>query len=640
MLAITRHLGAGLSRELGTLERAIVVAIGVAVVGGMLAVVLGFEVDRQRVMCAVLGLMMVVAFLTTNGSPSRPRRGSAAGCALALGSAIVAGYFTALSPTHQLRLPMVTPLSALESGAAVVLLLLILEATRRTMGMSLLVVIAGFLAYAVFGHLIEGSFSHRRLTGEEILDQLVFTPNGVFGSAMAVATFLVLIFVAFGSILERFGGGDFFFDLSAALVGRQPGGPAKVAIISSGLYGTISGSPTADVVTTGAFTIPLMIRVGYSRVYAAAIEAVASTGGAILPPVMGTAAFLMSDVTGISYGEIAKASIIGALLYYFALFVATDAMARRGNIGAFPSERIQAVGAVLRRDWVFFIPIAILIWFVFNGDRPTYGAGWAIIAMAPIALMRSANPRALLVALGGALSDSVRRAAPVVVACAVAGIVVGSLSITDLSGKFSSMLFGFAPGDLIYVLVIAALVTLILGMGMPTPAVYVLAAVLLAPAIINLGVSKLAAHLFIVYYASMSAITPPVAVAAFAAASIAEDNPIRIGLASCRLALIGFILPFLFVYRPALLMQGSALEIASVVLATFAGVTALAAGWQGYFYGRLEAARSAVMALGGVALVWPGWRINALGAAPVALVIVGQILLRRPGPIGDGGRHA
>lgn len=621
MLAVTRYIGAGQSRSLGGIEKAAVSLLGLACVAALLALVLGWDVDRGRTMALFLGAMLAVTFLTTNGSPRRPRTTTPAGIALALLSLAICGYFFLEQQAIQERLPMVTTLTSGQIVAAFALLLVILEATRRTMGMSLLVVVGAFLVYAIWGHLVEGAFSHRRLASEEIIDQLVFTPNGIFGAALTVATFLVFIFVAFGSILDRLGGGTFFFDLSAALVGRQPGGPAKVAIVSSGLYGTISGSPTADVVTTGAFTIPLMIRVGYSRIYSAAIEATASTGGALLPPVMGTAAFLMSDFTGIAYSKIAASAVIGAMLYYFTLFVATDAMARHGSIGAFPPERITSLATVLRRDWYFFVPIALLVWFCFHGDRPTYGAGWAILAMLAIALVRDRAPVVLLHALVEASAETAKRASTVVVACAMAGIVVGTLAITDLSGKFTSLLFSFAPDQLLFVLVISALVTLILGMGMPTPAVYMLAAVLLAPAIVKLGVSLLAAHLFIVYYASMSAITPPIAVAAFAAASIAEANPFRIGLACCRLAIIAFLLPFLFIYQPALVLQAPAPVVAMVAAMAFAGTFAATVGWEGYLWGRLSPPSRLALVASGVLLLWPLPAANAVGATGLAAVV-------------------
>ncbi len=632
LLTYLSYLGPGRSRELGRLERATITILGVSCTVLMLPIVLGMEAERNLVMFLFLAAMMTIAFLSTTGGAYRPAGRSWfawALCALTWASCL---YFVAMRGQHELRWPMVSPLTPYDMTAAAVLILLVLEATRRTIGMTLVVIVGLFLAYGIWGHLIEGSFSHRPLTLTEIIDHLVFTTNGVLGPALSVATFLVFIFVTFGAILDRFGGGDFFFDLSTALVGQQPGGPAKVAVISSGLYGTISGSPTADVVTTGTFTIPVMTRLGYSRVYAGAIEAVASTGGSIMPPVMGSAAFLMSDFTNIDYADIAIASIFTALLYYFGVFVATHCRARLDNLGAFSKDQIKPIGAVLRANWFFFVPISVLVWFVFSADRPTYGAGLAILTIIAIGALRMRFSPRIVRLLIEAAADGARRSSTVVVACAVAGLVVGTLTITDLSGKFSSMLFSFAPDQLIFVLLITMFVTIILGMGMPTPATYVLAAVLAAPAIIALGVPVLAAHLFIVYYASMSAITPPVAVAAFAAASIAKANPLHIAALGCRLGIVAFILPYAFIFRPALLLQAPLPEILGVAIAAIAGVLALVIGAEGGASRKLGWSERGLLIPGGAGLLYPEFMVNVLGAGLVGAAL----LLIRFGP---AGRH-
>jgi TRAP transporter 4TM/12TM fusion protein len=613
-MSLLTYLGPGRARELGGFERITITALGVACTGLMLPIVLGMEAERNLVMFLFLAAMMTIAFLSTTGGAYRPtgRSWTAWGlCALTWASCL---YFIAMRGQHELRWPMVSPLTVYDIVAAVLLIVLVLEATRRTIGMTLVTIVGLFLAYGIWGHLLEGSFSHRPLMLTEILDHLVFTTNGVLGPALSVATFLVFIFVTFGAILDRFGGGDFFFDLSTALVGQQPGGPAKVAVISSGLYGTISGSPTADVVTTGTFTIPVMVRLGYSRVYAGAIEAVASTGGSIMPPVMGSAAFLMSDFTNIDYADIAKASVFTALLYYFGLFVATHCRARLDNLGSFSRDQIKPLGAVLRANWFFLVPIAVLVWFVFSADRPTYGAGLAILTIVAIGLVRMRFSPRIVPLLIAAAADGARRSSTVVVACAVAGLVVGTLTITDLSGKFSSMLFSFAPDQLIFVLIITMVVTIILGMGMPTPATYVLAAVLSAPAIVALGVPVLAAHLFIVYYASISAITPPVAVAAFAAASIAKANPLHIAALGCRLGIVAFALPFAFIFRPALLLDAPLPEIAGVVIAAVMGVLALAIGAEGGVSRKLGWPERSLLVLGGAGLLYPDIVVNVIGA--------------------------
>lgn len=579
----------------------------------MLALALGVESDRNATLFAFLGAVLALGFLTVTGNALRPTGRSWIANALAALSLAASGYFVWMAPRHALRWPMVSPLTEADMAAAILLCLLVLEATRRTIGLTLCLLVASFLAYAVWGHHLPGSFSHRPLSLTEILDHLVFTTNGLIGPALSVAAFLVFVFVLFGAVLDRLGGGDFFHDLAGALVGRQAGGPAKVAVVSSAMYGTISGSPTADVVTTGSLTIPMMKRLGYAPAYAGGVEAAASAGGAILPPVMGSAAFLMSDFTGIAYADIAVSAIATAALYYVAVFYQVHARAVLDRLGAFEGAGPR-VAEVMRRGGWFLVPIAAMVWLVLSADRPVYGGALAVVIAAVLAPLMLRNPLEVALRLLAAASDGARRAAPVGIACGVAGLVVGTLTITDLSGKFSSLLFGFAPDQILFVMLITAGVTLLLGMGMPTPAVYVLAAALAAPAMIALGVPVLAAHLFVVYYASMSAITPPVAVAAFAAASIAQADPIRIGLIACRLAIVAFALPFCFVFRPGLLLLGELLGIASALLVTLAGVVALAAGLEGWLGRALSSAQRVLLLLAGLALIVPDPLTDLIGA--------------------------
>lgn len=604
-------------------------ATGAGLSGFLLALALGWEADRTVSLFLFLGAVLTIGFLTVTGNPARPTGRTVPSWALVLAGWGATGWFLVHAEAHALRWPMVSPLSTGDMVAAAVLVLLVLEATRRTIGLALAVLVLVFLAYALFGDRLEGAFGHRPLSATEILDHLVFTTNGLVGPALAVAAFLVYVFVLFGSVLDRSGGGDFFFDLSAALVGRQAGGPAKVAVVSSALYGTISGSPTADVVTTGALTIPMMKRLGYRPAYAGAVEASASTGGALLPPVMGSAAFLMSDFTNIPYAEIAVSAALCAVLYYVAVFFAVHARAVLDRLGAFEETRAGVV-AVLRAGWWHLVPIAALVWLVLSADRPVYGAGLAVVIGAAILFVRTRAPLRTAAMLLEAAVEAARRATPVGIACAVAGLVVGALTITDLAGKFSSLLFSFAPDLLPVVMLITAGVTVLLGMGMPTPAVYVLAAVLAAPAMVNLGVPVIAAHLFVVYFASMSAITPPVAVAAFAAASIAGADPLRIALLACRLAVVGFVLPFCFVWRPALLLIGDPLAILPAIVATLAGVVALAAALEGWAWRPLGPGERLLVGLGGAALVAPLAWADLAGAVLLGLWFALRRSSRRP----------
>ena len=624
-MSVLALLAPGASRAPGPAERFAILVLGIAVGLGLTAIAFGVYADRRTVLYLFLAAILSVAFLTTTGGPSRPRGSSLFAWACVAAAWAAALYFMAMRERHELRLPIIDSLSFGDHAASIVLVLLVLEATRRTIGMTLVTLVGLFLAYGFLGHLLEGPFAHRQLSLEEVIDHLVFTTNGLFGPPLLVACFLVYVFVLFGAILDRVGGGEFFHRLAEALVGRQVGGPAKVAVISSGLYGSISGSPTADVVTTGSITIPLMIRTGFSRVYAGAVESVASTGGAIMPPVMGTAAFMMSDFTGIAYAKIVAASVVPAIIYYLAIYLAVHFHARRVGLKPTVQGHGESALRVLAENWLFLIPIVLIVWIVLAVDRPDLSAAAAIAALAVVALIRTRDPVATLVRVRDGLVDALKRACGVGVACAVAGLVVGTLSMTDLTGKISSMLFALAPGNLLLTLVIAALVTIVLGMGMPTPAVYALSAVLAGPAIVSLGIETLPAHLFIVFFASMSAITPPVAVAAFAAASIADANPMRIGLLACRIGIVAFLLPFAFVYQPGVLLMGEPAAVVIQIAAALGATVALAGAAEAWLGRRIgPVPRLALVALG-VAMIWPatGTSLAALSLfAGIALVML------------------
>ena len=598
-------LGRGRSRVNGPLGRAFVKALSLGACVLMMAMAFGVYVNRELALFLFLGATLALAFMTTTGSPRRPEGqtwSSVLLTALSLGCCL---YFVFIRQRYVERLPLIDPLSPLDMTAAVVLVLLVLEATRRIIGVTLVLLVSLFLAYGAFGDRLSGAFSHRALSLQDMLDHLVFTSNGLFGPAIEVAAFLVFVFVVFGTLMDRWGGGDFFHDLANAMFGRQVGGPAKVAVFSSGLYGSISGSPTADVVTTGSFTIPLMIRTGISRTRAAAIEATSSTGGALLPPIMGSAAFLMVDFTGIAYSKIVLAAIVPALLYYLSVFAAVHFQAHRQGLKPTANIDTPKLGAVLKRDWAYFVPIGILVWGVLSLDRPVLAGATACAALVPIGLWRDPSPKRFALALINGLADGMLAVVGIAIACAVAGLVVGTLSMADLTGKISSGMFVLASGSTALTLIVASVVIILLGMGMPTPAVYALSAVLAAPALTGMGIALLPAHLFIVYFASMSAITPPVAVAAFAAASIAKENPMNVALLACRIGIVAFIFPFVFIAQPGLLLIGPplavVLTVAQIMLATLAIVAAI----EGYLLFALGGIQRALLALLGIALLLP-----------------------------------
>ncbi|WP_083711384.1 TRAP transporter permease [Domibacillus epiphyticus] len=518
------------------------------------------------------------------------------------------------------RWPLADPLSSTELIIGTVLLLIVFEVTRRTLGAGMLFIVSALVIYAFFGHHISGPFGHEQYNLMQIVDQMAYTVNGVYGSIATVAATYVFFFVLFGNLFNASGGGDFFYALSKAITGRVAGGPAKVAVISSGLYGSISGSPTADVATTGSFTIPSMKKVGYSGTYAGAIEATAATGGSILPPVMGSAAFLMAEMTGISYTSIALAALIPGLLYYLAIFSQVHFQAKKLKMAGYDDETLPTVRGVMKSMGQFIIPIIVLIVFLEQGFTPVLGAIAASIATIIVSYFKKETrltPRKLF----DTMVETTTRISPLVAVCAAAGVVAGIIQVTGLGGKFSSLIHAASGGSVFMTMVVTMLVCIVFGMGMPTPAAYVLTAVLAAPIMIEVGIDMMQAHMFILYYACLSAITPPVAVAAYAAAAIADANPMRIGFLACRLGLVAFIIPYMFVYDPSLLLIGSSQNIVIATLLAVAGVIALAAGLEGWFGKILKGWERAIVTISGILMIYPEFTSSIIGLIGVTLIL-------------------
>lgn len=508
-----------------------------------------------------------------------------------------------------------------EMVVGVTLVLLVIEASRRTVGWGLTSVVLVLMAYTFFGQFLSGTFAHREVPLEYFMEQQVFTTTGMFGAPVQVAATYAFLFVLFGNLFHKAGGGQLFFDIAAAVTGRMVGGPAKACIASSGLYGSISGSPTADVATTGQINIPIMKRVGYTGTFSGAVEATASSGGAILPPVMGAVAFLMAEFTGIEYVEIAQAAIITALLYYFGVFLQVHHRTQRWAMGRLPADQIVGLWVALKRGWMYLIPLAILVYFLFDGYTPSTIAVAATVATLVVSWFRRSTrigPRAFV----EACTTTVMMIVSLAAAVAAAGLVIGAIDLTGLAGKFTYLIFSITGGYLIPALLVAMVISVLLGMGMPTPAVYVMTAALVAPPLLDLGVPLLETHMFLLYFAAMSAITPPIAVAAFTAAPIANANPMRIGFQAVKLATVGFIFPFVFVFRPGLLMQGSALQILDATVSGAIVAFALAAAVEGWFGRGPLAWWERVVLLGlGIFVVYPSVVTTAVGAVVIAALL-------------------
>ncbi len=504
----------------------------------------------------------------------------------------------------------------------VVTTLIVLEISRRTVGLLLPTVAILFLLYAHFGNLIPGTFGHKGYGWGRIIAQM-YSMEGIFGLALEVSATYIVLFIVFSGFLHVSGGGKFFIDIALALAGRLVGGPAKIAIIGSSLFGTISGSPIANVMAIGTFTIPLMKKTGFRAYYAGAIEAVASTGGQIMPPVMGAGAFIMADLLGIPLRKVLIAAAIPAILYYLALYVMVHIQATKMGLYGLPDESIPAVPKVMKARGHLILPIFVLIAVLASGASPIQAAIFSIIATVMIAMVRRETRLNVSKIITG-LSIGARNAMEPLAACACAGIVVGAISLTGLGVKFAGGVVSLAGGNVPLILVLSALVCLVLGMGLPTTASYIIAASVVAPALIQLGIKPLPAHMFLFYFACISSITPPVALAAYAAAGVAGANMVTVGITAVRLGIIGFIVPFMFVYEPVLLFAGSYPEILLALVAGSVGVTALGLGFERWLWGDLSYLISGLLIVGALLLVKPGWITDLIGAG----IFLGVIALR------------
>ncbi len=574
-----------------------------------------------------LSLMVVLTFLVI--APTRRARSHhvpAHDWGLAVAAAAAGVYFASHAEAIAQRITLFDPLTAWETAFATIIILLALEAMRRTVGLGLTILVVLVILYNLLGHKLGGTMSHGRISTSHFLDIMIFTTDGLFGVPLRVAGTYAFLFVLFGTALAKAGGAEFFFNLAASISGRSPGGPAKIAVISSGLYGTISGSPTSDVVTTGAVTIPVMKRMGYGAALAGGVEVAASTGGSLLPPVMGAAAFIMAEYTGIPYVEIAIAALVPALLYYLPIYVQVHFRARSLGLKGMAETDIPALRQTMRDGGLFLAPLAAITTALLLGYTPTYAALYGAAAVIFVSMFK-ASTRLTPKAVFEVLTQTSVRMVAVTGACAAAGLVIGGITMTGLAGKFSHLVFMISGGNLFLSLVMAAALTVILGLGMPTPSAYIMAAVLIAPVMVDLGLDVLASHLFLLYFAVMSALTPPVAVAAYAASAIAEENPLKIAVIAVRLALGAFLVPFSFIFNHALLLQGKPWEIAYAIASVTAGLFLIAVAVEGFYKRRLSGLARALVLAAGLAFI--STRLEAVIAA-IVLAGVATLSTRRP----------
>lgn len=465
----------------------------------------------------------------------------------------------------------------------ITMIIIVLEATRRKNGNVLTMVTLFFIIYALFGSYFPQVIAHRGVSVERLTDFLYLTTEGIFGVPLGISATFIIVFVLFGAFLEKFGGGKWFIDVSYALTGRFRGGPAKTAVVSSGLMGMLSGSPVANVATTGPFTIPLMKKVGFRSNQAAAIEATASTGGMITPPIMGAGAFIMAEYLGVPYSDIIYIAILPAVLFYFTLLLSVDALSVRLGITGLDKKQLPNVKDVMKARGHLSLPLIFLITMIVVGWSPMKAAFWAILISIIIAFYKSETKPSFKQLLG-ALENGSREVIGIAAACASAGIIVGVISVTGLGAKLSFAIVDLAQGSILLALILTMVITIVLGFGMPPTAVYIILVAIVVPPLVDLGVQPIAAHMFLFFFSTLAALTPPVAITAFAAAAIAKANPNLTGMTSFRLAIIGYIIPFMLVFSPSLLLQGEIPEVILSIITALIGVGCLVAGIEGYLF--------------------------------------------------------
>ena len=506
-------------------------------------------------------------------------------------------------------------------------LFLILEATRRTVGLPLLIIVLVFLFYTFLGHLLPPPLSHKGYDLERITTTFYMTQNGIFGVALKTMSQYIFLFIAFGAFFSISGGTEFFIDLASSVFGRLRGGPAKIAVISSGLMGTISGSAVANTVTTGTFTIPLMKRIGFESHVAGAVEATASSGGALMPPVMGAAAFIMSEFLRIPYISICKAAVLPAVLYYLSIFSIVHFYSLKMGIRGLSKEEIPNIKDIFRKKWIFFVPLSVLILTLALGYSPRIAVLYTLLATVIMSLLKKETrmtPSRILQALAQSGFDSIM----VSCACAAAGLVIGVVLLTGMGNKITSLVLQVSSGSLIVALPITMLASILFGMGLPTVVCYVLLAATAAPSLVEMGVLPLAAHLYIFYFGMLCMVTPPVAFASYAGAAIAKADPMKTGFTAWRFALAGFLLPYMFVYNQSLLLMGPVVDVVIAIFTASIGIICLAASIIGYFLKETNILQRILLLAAAILLIKPGWVTDILGLLCIGFVVILQLRIK------------
>lgn len=513
--------------------------------------------------------------------------------------------------------------------AGFLMLIVVLEVSRRQLGLILPSMAVISVLYAWAGPYLPEIVMHRGYTWKRIFGFLAANPDGLFGTTMDVSSTVIFMFIMFGAFLEASGANDFINSSAMALTGRTKSGPAMAAVLASASMGTINGSAVANVVGTGTFTIPLMKKSGFKPEFAGAVEAVASTGGQVLPPVMGAGAFIMVVFTEVSYAKIIVAAAIPAILYFLAVAAALVFRAERAGLKGLSADQLPKLGESLRKGIPYIPPLTVLLYsLLISANSPMMAAFYGAVAI-PVAMAFTKDRRFNFKKILQALEGASKNALTVIAGCACAGIIVAMVAITGLGVVFSDMMLSLSGGNLFLALLFTAMACIILGMGLPTTAAYVIAAAIVAPALTNLGLPILTAHLFIFYFACLSAITPPVALAAYAGAGIAKADPMKTGVEACKLGFAGFVVPFMFAYNDLLLFHGPLLEIAWAAVTALIGVIVMSAGFQGWFLKRASWVERVLLLGAGLGMVKPGFYTDMVGLSVVAVVIIYELATKK-----------
>ncbi|MFK2826253.1 TRAP transporter permease [Bacillus sp. B190/17] len=522
--------------------------------------------------------------------------------------------------------------SGIDIAFGLLTIAVVIEGGRRVAGNALTILTVLFLVYAFFGQYFPDLFKHSGKDLEDIVTYMYLSTEGIYGIAISVSASYIILFILFGAFLNRSGMGQFFTDISLSIAGHTSGGPAKVAVVSSGLLGSINGSALANVVTTGAFTIPLMKRVGYKPEFAGAVEATASVGGQIIPPVMGATAFIMAETLGMPYNQIALAAILPAFLYYLGIICIVHFRAKKLGLSGMSKEELPNLWQVFKKGGHLLLPIVVLIGMLMAGKTPLYAAFYAIVLSIVVSWFNKETRMGLKEILG-AMEDGVRSALGVAMSCAMVGLIVGVSTLTGLGPKLTQSILVLGQGEMFLTLFFTMVACIIMGMGLPSIPTYIITATMAAPALLELGVAPFVTHMFVFYFGILANVTPPVALAAFAGAGIAGASPNKTGFEALRLALSGFIIPYIFVFSPVILMQDvtSPLEVVWVTVTAIIGILGLSAALERYLIADLPVPLAVLCFAGSITLIIPGMWTDIIGLCVLAVVLGQQLLARSKG---------